>query len=784
MKISMEELRRRLDDAVQQKFGKDTSSDYWRYYVVETFDDYVIARGAEEKLFQIPFTLDADDNVTLGDAQEVETAYVPVSQSAHFKVTAATASETDDFVYDVDVMKAGIGYGSVNGPLGDMPQLYPREVVAEVAQAVTGARFGRRHPVAPGEAEDPQRIAGWFSDGRMEGDTACGKLHLLESEKDLATKLGAARKAGQLGLFGLSIFGYLGYKPGKVDGKPGLVATRLGKLKSVDLVSEAGAGGKFRVAAGSDLKIELAQMQGRETKTSVAPTTDQSGSVQNAGRHKGAEMKDRILKLLASLRKLDAGRADELQKKVDGVAEDKLSDVLLEVSQATTDAAEAALAKSATAAEAGEVMKEIRAALDESKKIASKNLVETKLSDSKLPAPAMELVRQHLKDRVVTETEVDEEIKSVRAAFASYANVGRVGEETIIVGRESVDKVQLAVDAMMGVKAAMQDANVKAFRGLREAYIFCTGDRELRFEGGFYRVSQAIATTDFPNILANSMTKKALQDYAEVGMGGLDMVISKANISDYKTQDRVRDGYFGDLATVAEAGPYTEFVKPTDEKIQYALAKRGNILTISEETIRNDDLGRVARFPGKIARAARRTLKQFITNFFINNPAFDPDTVAFFHATHNNLLALALTSANLDTAEQNQMKQTEKDSAKRLGLPLTWLMVPIELKSTAYQINQNNEGTNQWFHRFGENNERIIVNELLTDVNDWYYGTDASNVPTIEIGYLDGVEEPQILLANLPTQGTQFTNDQIQYKVKFPFGGDIIDFRGAGKSVI
>jgi hypothetical protein len=56
----------------------------------------------------------------------------------------------------------------------------------------------------------------------------------------------------------------------------------------------------------------------------------------------------------------------------------------------------------------------------------------------------MELVREHLKDRVVTETEVDEEIKSVRAAFASYANVGRVGEETIIVGRESVDKVQLA----------------------------------------------------------------------------------------------------------------------------------------------------------------------------------------------------------------------------------------------------------------------------------------------------------------------------------------------------
>jgi hypothetical protein len=139
----------------------------------------------------------------------------------------------------------------------------------------------------------------------------------------------------------------------------------------------------------ADLKIELAQMQGRETKTSVAPTADKSGSVQNAGRHKGAEMKDRILKLLASLRKLDAGRADELQKKVDGYAEDKLGDVLVEVSQAVTKPPKPRSPRgNRHRARRRWKLKEIRAALQESKKIASKNLVETKLSDSKLPAPA------------------------------------------------------------------------------------------------------------------------------------------------------------------------------------------------------------------------------------------------------------------------------------------------------------------------------------------------------------------------------------------------------------
>jgi hypothetical protein len=638
MKISMEELQRRLCDAVQQKFGAvDGTTDCWRYYVVETFDEYVIARGTDEKLFQISYSLDVDDNVQLGEPKEVETAYVPVTQAAEFIISAASKDATDDFIYDVQVMKAGIGNAQVDHPIGPVPQMYPREVVSEVAAAVNGARFGRRHPTAEGDADDPQRIAGWFTGGRMEGDAAVAKLHLLDSEKELATKLSSARKAGKLDMFGLSIYGYLAYKVGKINDKPALVATKLARLKSVDLVVDAGAGGKFRMAAGRDLKIELAQMQARETKSSAAQAVDKSGSAQNASRHKGAEMKERILKLLASLRKLDAGKADELQKKVEATVEEKLGDVMLEITEATTVAAEASVAKGTTAtAEAGEVVKEIRAALDEAKKIASKNLVETKLADSKLPAPAVELVRAHLKDRVVTEVEVDGEIKSVREAFASYANVGRIGEGTVLVGRETIDKVQLAVDGMLGVKAALADKTVKPFRGIKEAYMLITGDRELSFgAGGFHRVTAAIASSDFPNILLSSLTKKLIQDYAEVGMGGLDQVFSTVSLGDYKTQDRVRMGYIGDLATVNEAAAYLEITKPTDEKIQYAATKRGGLLTISEETIRNDDLGKIAQFPSRLARSARRTLKQFITNFFVNNPAFDPDSVAFFHATHN-----------------------------------------------------------------------------------------------------------------------------------------------------
>lgn len=130
------------------------------------------------------------------------------------------------------------------------------------------------------------------------------------------------------------------------------------------------------------------------------------------------------------------------------------------------------------------------------------------------------------------------------------------------------------------------------------------------------------------------------------------------------------------------------------------------------------------------------------------------------------------------------MKQTEKDSGKRLGISLDWIMVPLELKATAYQINQNNEPTNSWWHRFGENNERIIVNELLTDTNDWFYGALPEQAEFLEIGFLDGIQTPQIFLSNDPTVGIAFTNDQIVYKAKFVFGGDITDFRPVGKNIV
>lgn len=786
--LSLDEQQQLINSELREQFGLDEQG-CQRFYLYETFDDYLIARGPESKLFRISYAINGDE-VTLGDAQEVTTAYVPVAESCAFVTEADAAAATGK--YPITVLRAGWGTGALNGSA--VPHYYPPEFVARVAESVDGKPFGRRHPDQkspdPTGAADPERIAGWLGGGNLVGTEARTTVNLFTTESVLRSKLDEARENKKLDLFAVSMLAMIGYKPGVVEGKQCLVAESLGELYSVDLCQRAGAGGRFLTAASyAGDNLAAAQLAAViPQSTAIAPNRPRHNRGGVAIAAEGAPMKKSILQLLEALRLKNAARCAELSLKFANAAEADYPTFLEEVTTALANPGTTPAA--AVTAEAAATM------LADAQRIQSRNRISAKLTESKLPEPAKKLALAHLESALVAEanlpdTTIDAEITCVRDAFAAFQAVGTVRGSTRVT-LDSGEKQALAMEAALGVRESM-GKGVPAFRGFREAYTAITGDFDLTklsgagFSGTRMLTSEAVLTGDFPNILLNSMTKRLLQDYAELALDGLSMLYTKASISDYKLQDRVRDGYFGELATVTEGNPYQEFAKPTDERVSYSVAKRGQLLTISEETIRNDDLGAIARFPGRLARAGRWTLKNYITSFFLNNPNYGADSVSWFNAGHTNLGSVALSQDALTAAEITLGMQTEKDSAEPLGLPLEWIMVPLHLKTTAIQINQTNTaGSNAFYQRFGANNERIIVNEKLdaTDVNDWYYGTQQQNAPFLEIGFLDGIEQPQIFLANQPTVGTQFTADELQYKVKMVFAGAIIDFRGVGKNVV
>jgi hypothetical protein len=170
-----------------------------------------------------------------------------------------------------------------------------------------------------------------------------------------------------------------------------------------------------------------------------------------------------------------------------------------------------------------------------------------------------------------------------------------------------------------------------------------------------------------------------------------------------------------------------------------------------------------------------------VLDFLRNNPVIY-DGLACFHATHGNLFATALDATQLGLHRLAMLKQAELNSADRLGIAPKYLVIPFDLQETA--VNLFNRSTNL---------DKTFIQELVmsvipvwywTDTNDWCTVADPNDIPTIEIGFLDGKEEPELFVQDNPTVGSLFTNDKLTWKIRHIYGGNVLDFRGLTKAVV
>ena len=380
------------------------------------------------------------------------------------------------------------------------------------------------------------------------------------------------------------------------------------------------------------------------------------------------------------------------------------------------------------------------------------------------------------------------EIQRVREAYAALSPVGKVVETgRVKVAREPEEKLQMALDRLFNLP--VEDGSIAGFHGIREAYVAYTGDGEVTgLLPSQLRIREDITSTTFPNALANTLRRLLLKEYREQDYG-VSLIAQASSVPDFRAQERVRVGYFGDLPTVdPEAADYAELTAPTDEKASYSVVTFGGVVTITRKMILNDDLGVVPQIVSRLGRSARRTLAQRVFNLMINNPTIY-DAVAWFHASHGNLDVNALTAAELNAVRTAMRNRTEKDSNKKLGIAPHVLVVPHELEGTARQENMREYldasfTPNPVRFLFGANGERIVVSPLLTDTNDWYVFANAEEAPTVEVGFLQGRQEPEFFLAEDPASEKVFTSDKLRYQVRHEFEAAVIDFRGAYKEAV
>ena len=376
--------------------------------------------------------------------------------------------------------------------------------------------------------------------------------------------------------------------------------------------------------------------------------------------------------------------------------------------------------------------------------------------------------------------------------YSGSGNVDHAGQVRVV--RDSTEKVQAACDRMFNVPVDDAMKDIVPFRSLRAAYVEITGDTEVRGflePGQTQRLQAAYGSATFAYVLGNTLYRRMVSDYREIPDYGVSRIVGPnvRNAVDFRTMESVHIGYYGDLPDVTpETVDYPDLGEVSDERIEYALNQKGGIITITRKMIINDDMRAVQRIISRLPRAARRTLAKRCWNKFINNAVYDGDSLAVFHASHNNLGSAAYGITSALAAKTAMAQQTEPDSGERLMLRPVTVVFPSELYGIVKNVNDFNPqavaiGDGNSMYNFFQP-DGMIENPFMTDANDWMMFADPNEVEILELAYLNGRQEPEMFVADQPTNGQMFVADKVQYKIRHEYECEIADYRGAYKSIV
>lgn len=693
------------------------------------------------RYWQFPYVLDDKNQVTLGAPSEVIEEFKPVAmREAADMESLREASDPQGNAWDVVVVRAG---KSGNG------NYYPDAVLREAAPMFDGINVYAKSNVEhlKGGEPDVNQLFGWLSEARfVEGAAAdaghiAARLDVAAGAQGLRDTIAGAWRLGKKNLVGLSIDVRAKTARSTARLREGVkrVAAGIIKVNSVDLIVNPSAGGAL---------VRLVESAEREEHSEMA------------------------LK-------------EKMQARI------KAKFPLLDVEALNDDQLEARYAEALAPEKETPAAGEEPVTRDELRMIEARANARVKISGSPLPAAAKEKLHKafDLRERFV-EADVDTAITEERAYLARFTESGRVQMAGLDV--EVRDRSQTIADMLDAFFDPKHKEHGK-IHSFKECYAEITGDRSVtgRIEnmdrsrlaeslGAAFR--ESLETTSLANVLGDSIARRMIADYRDMGQWDVwRNACERVPLNDFRTNERTRFGGYGDLPVVAQGAAYVALASPTDEKATYAPAKRGGTEDLTRELIKNDDVGAIRRIPIQLSRSAKRTLCKFVMDFVRTNPTLY-DSVAFFHATHANLGSAALDATTLAAARLRMKKQAELNSAARISIGPKFLWVPDDLEEAAVNLFNKNTNLDKTFVQ--ALSLAVMPVPYWTDANDWSISADPMDIPGIEIGFVDGAEEPALFVQDMPNVGSMFSNDKLTYKIRHEYGGQVKEYRGWDKSVV
>jgi len=648
---------------------------------------------------------------------------------------------------------------------------YPPEVLREAAPRFEGARAFDRSDAdhLADKGASVRNIVGWHDQVQFQeadGGRLTSHFHVAGDAPWLAAKMRQAWEKGKTDLLGFSIVADGRATLRRHQGRMVRYADAITKVDAVDPVVNASAGGHI---------IRMIQADGAGT---------------------GGEAEMKFLEMLIKL--IEAERPELLQgKDKDNLKEEEILTLFREAMKAKPPEKDPDKAK-----EQDDLLKQVETRLKEAEtcfqEAECRNLLATKLADSKLPEITQAKIKKDFTARkIFIEADLDQAVTDEREYLAKFHEAaGLPGLGPAKAGPDERDRVLCALDGFFANEdLKLKDQKVPRFKSFREAYATITGDKhvtgQFREAVNLKRFVEAVDPTAWATILGESINKRLLADFALPGLQLWRRLASDITpINDFKTNTRMVYGGYGELPTVARLGNYDELTTPAEEKGTFAISKKGGLESLALEDIANDDVGAIRRIPSKLARAAALTLNLAIFNNLINNTAVMGDNKALFHADHGNLGSTALSRAALTATRVAMRNQAEPGSAVALGLLPKLLLVPNELEELAFMLCKGartlvTAGTTETSDMVNihEGTDYLVV-DYFADATDWFALDNSPGLPTLEVGFYQGREEPELFVEGQPNVGSMFAADKIVYKIRFIFGHLFLGHRPWYKHVV
>jgi hypothetical protein len=771
-------------DALRAR-ARAASGTYVYVWVADLTDtDVVYADDLDcDDLWQCSYAVDVPGNVTLGEPSRVVRTYAPApaGMPPDDDAPGMPGSMDDDMAYEaVQVTLSGRvieakGKATDGGRIfrsriiayGDSANArrYPEAVMRAAAPLYEGTRAFDGHRSKDALASSSvETLVGYWRNVEATADGLEADLYLLPSAGRVAEALDASLALAGEGLaplIGVSHDVMATFKPVVEAGRRLQEATAIVQVLSADVVADPAAGGKpVRMVAGG-LNPDDGTCDETRDDPAQGETTGESDMTVTADDVLGA-LKTATPEQLAAYGLQHAATESTPPPTPDP--------------EPVTEAA-------------GELKTSYLGRL----------MIRSKIEDAGLPAATVESLAATLPDRI-TEATLDAQIATLKAALGIAERSGLVPTtQTAQVAAESIEKKIKALDATFAGDFG------SGYTSFRSAYLDITGyrpkslgedlNRRMMREsiggrgGDMYdsadRSTESLTAASWDVILGDSITRRMVADYGRPSLQTWRQIVSSTvPINDFRTQRLDRLGGYGTLPTVNQGAPYQPLTSPTDEEATYSITKKGGTEDLTLEMIADDDLRAIANIPKKLGLAAAQTLYRFVWDMLAGNTTCTFDSVALFHASHSNTTAAALSQTNLSALRASMRGQSAYgDSKDILSLIPQYLVVPSALEELAWQLCTSMvaipatpagaANTPNIHHGMTP-----LVIDYFTDTNDWFVVADPSMCPTIEIGFYQGRQEPELFTQADPTVGSMFNADTLTYKIRHIYSGTPIDFRG------